>query len=175
MVSPLPAVTVILLRDPYEVMMVQRNPNLKFMGGYWAFPGGKIEPSDASPEDAVRRELEEEAQIVLAPGVELVQFARWITPVGVPRRFDTSFYLAVVDTDVVPVADGSEIVDARWVSPADTGEIPIAFPTRKQLERIAGFGTIDELIAHARATPVKPILPEIVNNDGSPTIVLPQS
>ena len=34
---------------------------------YWTTPGGKIEPSDASPEDALRRELDEELGATAGP------------------------------------------------------------------------------------------------------------
>ncbi|WP_396449422.1 NUDIX domain-containing protein [Actinomadura sp.] len=34
---------------------------------YWTAPGGKIEPSDASPEAALRRELDEELGAVAGP------------------------------------------------------------------------------------------------------------
>jgi 8-oxo-dGTP pyrophosphatase MutT (NUDIX family) len=34
---------------------------------YWTTPGGKIEPSDASPEAALRRELDEELGAVAGP------------------------------------------------------------------------------------------------------------
>jgi len=47
---PLPAATVILLRDGdhgVEIFMVQRHRRLQFMGGATVFPGGKLDASDA--------------------------------------------------------------------------------------------------------------------------------
>ncbi len=177
--DPRPAATVILLRDPYEVLMVRRNPQLAFMGGFWVFPGGKVESEDGSPERAARRELVEEAGIRLREDAELILFARWITPVGVSRRYDTSFFLAmttdVVDGDAATV-DGSEIVEARWVSPRTAlGDgSPLPFPTRKQLEHLAAFSDADRLIAASRGLTIRPILPEIVHTDGATAIVLPE-
>lgn len=58
--SLLPAATVALLRDgstegdtELEVLLLLRNPELRFMGGTWVFPGGRTDPEDysASPED----------------------------------------------------------------------------------------------------------------------------
>ena len=54
--SLLPAATVALLREGnagLEVLLVLRNPELRFMGGTWVFPGGRTDPEDysASPED----------------------------------------------------------------------------------------------------------------------------
>lgn len=49
--TPLPASTVILLRDGergLEVLLVQRHKATAFMGGAYVFPGGKLDPLDAS-------------------------------------------------------------------------------------------------------------------------------
>ena len=43
---PKDASAVILLNNADEVLWAQRNPLLKFLGGYHAFPGGKLESSD---------------------------------------------------------------------------------------------------------------------------------
>jgi 8-oxo-dGTP pyrophosphatase MutT (NUDIX family) len=45
------AATVLLLRetaDDLEVLMMRRDAALSFMGGMWVFPGGRLDPSDAS-------------------------------------------------------------------------------------------------------------------------------
>ena len=55
MSAPAPPVTaaasVLLARGPGspEVLVVGRAPQLRFMGGFHAFPGGKVHPSDAGP------------------------------------------------------------------------------------------------------------------------------
>jgi 8-oxo-dGTP pyrophosphatase MutT (NUDIX family) len=177
--DPRPAATVILLRRPYEVLMVQRNPGLAFMGGYWVFPGGKVETDDGSPERAARRELAEEAAIALSEEAELIPFARWITPVGLAQRYDTHFFLAdavdAVDSQMVSV-DGSEIVEARWIDPrqALSDDSPLAFPTRKQLERLTAFSDKDTLMAACRGLTITPVLPRIVHDDGTATVALPE-
>ncbi len=177
---PALAATVILLRDPYEVLMVRRNPELVFMGGFWVFPGGKVEAADASPEAAARRELAEEAGIWLRAGAEMIPFARWITPEGLPRRFDTHFFLAdaaeAVDSQVVTV-DGSEIVAARWVDPRavlDDGSA-LAFPTVKQLEQLSAFSDKDTLMAASRGREITPVQPVIVHDGGTAAVVLPET
>jgi endoribonuclease LACTB2 len=45
--TPKDAAAVILLNDAGEVLWAQRNPRLAFLGGWHAFPGGKLEASDA--------------------------------------------------------------------------------------------------------------------------------
>ena len=60
-------------RTGLEVLLVRRNPALKFFGGYWAFPGGTIdeqdregEPdSDATHRRCAARELFEETGVLL--------------------------------------------------------------------------------------------------------------
>ena len=88
------AATLILLRDSDagpEVLLVRRNPEQRFMGGAWVFPGGATRADDEDERRTAVRELEEEAGIVLAEGHELVRFSRWITPAQVKVRFDTHF------------------------------------------------------------------------------------
>lgn len=41
------AAVVLLNQDKTKVLWAQRNPNIKFLGGWHAFPGGKVEESDA--------------------------------------------------------------------------------------------------------------------------------
>ena len=90
------AASVIVLRDSPEgpeVLLVQRNPDARFMGGAWVFPGGAVH-GEESPAGAGLRELEEEAGLRIDSGPEaLVPFSRWITPAEVKVRFDTFFFV----------------------------------------------------------------------------------
>jgi 8-oxo-dGTP pyrophosphatase MutT (NUDIX family) len=40
--------------EPLEVYMIRRHRGMKFLGGYYAFPGGKVDAADAAPESAGR-------------------------------------------------------------------------------------------------------------------------
>src|SRR3954468_18813688 len=99
---PRQAATVIVLRggtQRLEVLMAQRTPKARFMGGAWVFPGGAVDAhegeGDISQRAAAVREVEEEVGITLDDPAALVPFARWITPEEVSIRFDTYFFLAV--------------------------------------------------------------------------------
>ena len=183
---PRAAATVILLRGgetALDVLLVRRNPEARFMGGAWVFPGGAVDRNEGDGQGALRaagvRELEEEAGIRLDDPAELVPFSRWITPAQVKIRFDTWFYLAPAPPDAVPTPDGAEIVDARWLSPGDAleayraGDLFMVFPTIKHLEQLAAFTTAEELLDHARGREVHPVQPRVVMTGETARILLP--
>jgi 8-oxo-dGTP pyrophosphatase MutT (NUDIX family) len=183
---PRPAATVIVLRggsEALEVLLVQRNPAARFMGGAWVFPGGSVDRSEGSGDAALRaaaiREVSEEAGIELPDPAALLAFSRWITPAEVMRRFDTWFFLAPLPPGATPRVDGGEIVDARWYAPAaaleerQRGELMLVFPTIRHLEQLAAFDSVDALVAHARGREVRPVQPRILGSGEQARIVLP--
>ena len=110
----------------------------------------------------------------------VVPFGHWVTPVIVPRRFDTRFYLARMPAGQVAVADGSETVGIEWVSPAaavsaaKSGEWPIIFPTLMNLDRLAESPDTDTALATARARPLVTVQPVMeIQPDGSQVITIP--
>ena len=180
------AATVIVLRgdsEKLEVLLAQRTPEARFMGGAWVFPGGAVSPGDGEGDAALRaaaiRELHEEAGIELADPDELVAFSRWITPQEVKIRYDTWFFLARLPDGAEPAVDGEEMVDARWYTPAaalaagESDEILLVFPTIKHLEQISVFACAGDLLEHARTRTVTPIQPRVVGSGEHARIVLP--
>jgi 8-oxo-dGTP pyrophosphatase MutT (NUDIX family) len=177
------AASLILLRDSREgpeVLLVQRNPEQRFMGGAWVFPGGATHPGeDADHAATAIRELEEEAGIALPGDVELVPFSRWITPEQVKVRFDTWFYAAEAPPGVEPTPDGSECVDARWLRPAAAlaahvqDELALVFPTIKHLELLSENASVEETLAAAKARPIEPVMPRVAVRDGNAQVLLP--
>jgi 8-oxo-dGTP pyrophosphatase MutT (NUDIX family) len=183
--EPRQAASLILLReaaDGAEVLLVQRNPQQRFMGGAWVFPGGAVHADeDADHAATAVRELEEEAGIALTEETELVPFSRWITPEGegVTIRFDTWFYAARAPDGAEARADGGECIDARWLTPAAAlaahadDRLALVFPTIKHLELLAETPSVEETLAAARARPVEPVLPKLDMSGGSPRVLLP--
>ena len=115
------AASIIVLRDSPEgpeVLLVQRNPKQRFMGGAWVFPGGAVHAEDADHSAAAIRELKEEAGVELPDDLEVVTWSRWITPEEVKVRFDTWFFVAEAPPGAEVTVDGSECVDSRWLRPA---------------------------------------------------------
>jgi 8-oxo-dGTP pyrophosphatase MutT (NUDIX family) len=179
---------VLLLRggnEQLELLMVRRTPAARFMAGAWVFPGGAVDPADGDGQTGLRaaalRELREESGVTLAPETELVAFARWITPTELPTRFDTWFYLATAPADVDPEVDGSEIVDFRWLTPAqalasfECGELKLSFPTLKQLEQLSTFESAETLLTDARSleNTIRPVQPRVVGSGEYERIILP--
>jgi 8-oxo-dGTP pyrophosphatase MutT (NUDIX family) len=183
---PRPAATVILLRggaERLEILLVQRNPEQRFMGGAWVFPGGAVDRGEGEGDAALRaaalREVEEEAGVTLPGPDALVPFSRWITPPEVKTRFDTWFYLSPVPEGATPEVDGAECVDWRWTTPrgaldeGEAGRMLLVFPTIKHLEQIGVFASADDLLAHARGREVRPVQPRVVMSGEAARIVLP--
>jgi 8-oxo-dGTP pyrophosphatase MutT (NUDIX family) len=179
--EPRQAATVIVLRgggERLEVLLVRRNPQARFMGGAWVFPGGAVD-GDEDHRVAGVREVAEEAGVALPDPAALVPFSRWITPAQVRIRFDTVFFLAAAPDGAEPRPDGGETVAVRWYGPQAAleafarEEIELVFPTIKTLEQLAGFGSADELLAWADGREVVPIEPQVVVEGEVARVVLP--
>lgn len=108
----------------------------------------------------------------------ITPFARWCP--RLPRPYDTRFYLADLGTGNVTLSpDAQESEDLLWLSPrealarADAGDLTVIFPTRRNLERLARFADFAQTQAHARATPLTTITPQIVERDGTSWLTIP--
>ena len=163
------AATVILVRErpDLEVFVLRRNSALVFAPGATVFPGGAVDPADAETAAALgvdefraaaARECLEECGIPI-DARELIEFARWITPVGAPRRYDTRFFVVRAPDGHEGEHDGSELVASAWMRPADVlqafsdGEIDLILPTQRSLELIARFDRVDALLDELREAP----------------------
>ncbi len=180
--EPRPSASLILLRDSPEgpeVLLVQRNPEQKFMGGAWVFPGGATHGEDVDERATARRELEEEAGIGVPDRAELVRYSRWITPAEVSRRFDTHFFVAQAPEGAQVAIDGTECVGARWIRPAEAldagarAELMLVLPTIKHLEQLAEHRSVAAALAAARARKVAPVQPRVLAEGGVAQVLLP--
>lgn len=81
--------------------------------------------------------------------------ARWITPMGPPRRFDARFFISRMPENQVPQHDDSELVHCDWFSPSeildkfDAGEMVLMSPTLRMIRCLARFNTAGEVIESA--------------------------
>jgi len=100
----------------------------------------------------------------------LVWTSHWITPAGVPKRFDTYFFLTEVPRQTTASLIGDEATDLLWVRPEEAlASLDMVFPTIKNLEALRGFQHAHELIASRIGADIHAIQPVIVDRK----IVLP--
>ncbi len=82
--------------------------------------------------------------------------ARFITPFGQPRRFDTRFFVSRMPDFQDPIHDDGELVNSSWLSPAEvlsqaeSGEMIMLTPTLRMVERLALFDSAEAVINAAR-------------------------
>jgi 8-oxo-dGTP pyrophosphatase MutT (NUDIX family) len=183
---PRQAASVIVLRggeEALEVLLLRRNPAARFMGGAWVFPGGAVDAhegeGDAAHRAAAVREVREEAALELPDPAALVKFSRWITPPEIRIRFDTHFFLAPAPPGQEARADGEEMVDLGWHTPAGalaahaTGELDLVFPTVRQLEQLAGFASADVALSWATGREIVAVEPRVRITGETARVVLP--
>jgi 8-oxo-dGTP pyrophosphatase MutT (NUDIX family) len=107
-------------------------------------------------------------------------FSHWITPMGMPRRYDTWFFVAEAPEGHAYFHDDMETIESTWVRPADAiersrrGEVELIFPTFKNLEALTRFDTAAELVDYARtASGVGVTQPRIVRDATGTRLLLP--
>lgn len=109
----------------------------------------------------------------------LVWTSRWITPAGVPKRYDTFFFLLAVEDETEASAEEIEGMEVRWLRPHEalrahrTGELSMVFPTIRNLEAIASFASRDALLAARAGAEIPTTRPLLVVEGGRKRIVLP--
>ena len=145
---------------------------------------------DAATAEALRRGIVEEepfasllaAQRLAIDGEALTPFARWCPNFRETRRFDTLFFLArAPEAAWAPTVSEHEAVRAFWASAAEilaeieAGTAKAIFPTRRNLERLARFGSIEEARADAARHPVSRITPWVEDRDGAPHVCIPDN
>ena len=186
--TPRVAAGVILVRggeESLELLLVRRTPNARFMGGVWVFPGGALDPADGDGDAGLRaaamRELRRGGRRSRCRHRPSSSRSRaGSRPRPLPIRFDTVFFVAHAPDDCEPAVDGEEMVDWRWIAPADAlarvaaQEMDVAFPTLHDLDGLAAHASADRADRRSRATrPVFPTQPVVVIEDGTPTVVIP--
>jgi 8-oxo-dGTP pyrophosphatase MutT (NUDIX family) len=109
----------------------------------------------------------------------LVDYAHWITPAIMPKRFDTYFFLAPAPQDQLAGHDGRETVDAAWVRPGAVlqemraGARKIIFPTRLNIERLGESVSVAQALTAARARAHVVVEPVVVMEEGRAILVIP--
>ncbi|HTK06958.1 MAG TPA: hypothetical protein VL485_07310 [Ktedonobacteraceae bacterium] len=101
----------------------------------------------------------------------LAYFAHWITPEGLPKRFDTHFFLAAAPTEQEALYDELETSAGIWISPQQAlaqfaqGTFPLAFPTFHQLRDLSAFPTVQAALRATTTRYVPTHIPILVQKE----------
>lgn len=154
--------------------------------------GGEVLYDDAAERsrlDAYRSALNANettlSEVLRAEGVcldlrRIEYLSHWITPVVMPRRYDTRFFVVQAPKGQRASHDQGETTDLRWLRPDDAliaherGEIEMVMPTIRNLQAIAQYSTSHEVLAFASSQErVEAVHPRAIHRDGELLILLP--
>jgi 8-oxo-dGTP pyrophosphatase MutT (NUDIX family) len=110
---------------------------------------------------------------------ELVPYAHWITPEGMPKRFDTWFFLAAAPPEQAGAHDGKESTDSIWVSPrealagGESGRFKLPFPTTRNLIKLGKHRSVRAALDDARGKPIVAVMPVMTKLNGGRQLRIP--
>src|SRR3984893_9492555 len=111
---------------------------------------------------------------------ELVPYAHWITPEGMPKRFDPWFFLAAAPPEQAGAHDGKESTDSIWVSPREalagdeSGRFKLPFPTTRTLIRLGKQPSVKAALEHSRGKQVVTVMPVMTKLNGGRQLRIPR-
>lgn len=103
--------------------------------------------------------------------------SRWITPERFARRYDTRFFLAAAAVGQPRLTD--ELAGHIWITPREAvrrfraGTLPMLFPTRVTLERLAAEPDLESVFTAAESAVIEPIMPRLLVEGAVVRPVLP--
>ena len=111
------------------------------------------------------------AQVCTALGVrlavdQLAYYSHWVTPLGMPKIFDTRFFIALAPDAQTARHDATETVDLMWLTPAEALDpargLKLMNVTSETLRELSQHASAQAAISAARAqTKVPMIRPRI--------------
>src|ERR1700685_957888 len=110
---------------------------------------------------------------------ERVPFPPWITPGGMPKRFDPWFFLAAAPPEQAGRHDGKESTDSIWVSPrealegGDSGRFKLPFPTTRNLIRLGKQKSVKSALDDAGGRKVVTVMPVMTRLNGGRQLRIP--
>jgi ADP-ribose pyrophosphatase YjhB (NUDIX family) len=121
-----------IIKDPAgRLLLIKRGHPPQ--AGRWSLPGGRVEPGE-SDQQAVIREIREETGLQIRCDQLVGSVQRDSPPDAVLEIRD---YAATVTGG--SLVAGDDAAEARWVSPAELGRLPL---TTGLAETLAGWGVL---------------------------------
>jgi 8-oxo-dGTP diphosphatase len=127
---PTPVVCAVISKD--NLFLACRRDRRKTQGGLWEFPGGKVH-SDESPQDALKREIDEE----LGVQIEVGDFVAKTTYAYDHGSIELTAYRCAIVSGILKPTEHEEI---RWVTLAEAAPLEWAPADVPILEKIHGMG-----------------------------------
>jgi len=145
--TPRPAASVVLVRasglgapEPLEIYMIRRKKGMRFLGGFYAFPGGKVDGEDAAP-----------ALLARAHGLGMDDAASMFT--GTPDHPALAFWITAV-RELIEETGVFLVCDDRG-HPVDVRNATSTEPLRKKL--MAGQSFADLLLTSGWCCDLRPL------------------
>jgi 8-oxo-dGTP pyrophosphatase MutT (NUDIX family) len=110
---------------------------------------------------------------------ELVPYAHWITPEGMPKRFDTWFFLAAAPPEQAGAHDGKESTDSIWVSPrealegGESGRFKLPFPTTRNLIKLGKQASVKAALDDSRGKSIVTVTPVMTKTESGRQLRIP--
>jgi len=132
-----------------------------------------------------RKEVNKDAQQFISlmkefkctPRLDIIEWARWITPITEKKRYDTMFYLVILDYIPSASHDEKETISSLWASPKEAlqafseEKISLAPPTWYMLNELLQFRTLNEIKKMNKKRNLNPIQPKVIVSEDSTALL----
>jgi 8-oxo-dGTP pyrophosphatase MutT (NUDIX family) len=110
----------------------------------------------------------------------LIPYAHWITPEGMPKRYDTWFFIAAAPPDQLGAHDGRESTDSIWLSArealagGDSGRFKLPFPTTRNLIRLGKQARVQDALDDSKGRDIVTVMPVMTRLNGGRQLRIPR-
>ncbi len=108
---------------------------------------------------------------------QVAYYSHWMTPAGMPKVFDTRFFVTTAPLHQTALHDTTETVELLWITPAQALDksrgLKLMNVTSETLKHLAGFSTAQAAIDASRAQLRMPMIrPRLANGPKGRTVLM---